>query len=185
MNVYDFDHTIYDGDASIDFFKFCLRERLTLLRFFPKQMLGRINEKIGRYDTKKMKEYFFSFLTGIEFTEAVNSFWTKNQHKIGKWYLDQKKPDDIIITASPSFLIKPICDELSIRLVATEMDPLTGKIRGENCKGEEKLKRFRQEFENTEVENFYSDSLVDMPLAEISKKAFLVKKGSLYPWPNL
>lgn len=25
MNVYDFDETIYDGDSTVDFYKYCLR----------------------------------------------------------------------------------------------------------------------------------------------------------------
>ena len=34
MNVYDFDGTIYDGDSSVDFFRFCLK-KYKILRCLP------------------------------------------------------------------------------------------------------------------------------------------------------
>ena len=35
MNIYDFDKTIYDGDSSIDFYKFCVKKnKLMILTSF-------------------------------------------------------------------------------------------------------------------------------------------------------
>ena len=34
------------------------------------------------------------------------------------------------------------------------------------------------------IENFYSDSLSDSPLAKLADRAWLVKKGKLSPWPE-
>ena len=31
MNIYDFDKTIYDGDSSIDFYKFCVKKNKLLI----------------------------------------------------------------------------------------------------------------------------------------------------------
>ena len=77
----------------------------------------------------------------------------------------------------------PICNKLGIRcLIASEVDPHTGQYSGENCHGEEKVRRFRAQFGQTEIDAFYSDSHSDDPLARIAKQAFMVKGESLSPW---
>ena len=59
----------------------------------------------------------------------------------------------------------------------------TGKIIGENCYGEEKVKRFYEAGYNKDsIDEFYSDSLSDSPLADISKTAYIVIKEKLVPW---
>ena len=35
MNVYDFDKTIYDGDASLDFWKFSVKRKPSLALYLP------------------------------------------------------------------------------------------------------------------------------------------------------
>ena len=67
--------------------------------------------------------------------------------------------------------------------MASPVDPKTGKYLGENCHGEEKVRRFYAAFPNARPEEFYSDSLSDTPMADISERAFLVKKTTIIPWP--
>ena len=116
--------------------------------------------------------------------EVVKAFWEENIGGIGNWYLNQKKDDDIIISASPYFLLEPVCKKLGIALIATPMDRKTGKILGNNCHDSEKVRRFYEEYPGAHTENFYSDSLSDSPMAEIADKAFMVTKHKLSPWPN-
>lgn len=140
---------------------------------------------LGKIKTKELKEQLFSFLSGIDDVDAVvKSFWKENMNGLGDWYLKQKREDDVIISASPYFLLKPVCDELGISLIATPMDKNTGKILGENCHDTEKVRRFYAEYPGAHTENFYSDSLSDSPMAEIADKAFMVTKHKLSPWPN-
>ena len=40
MNVYDFDKTIYDGDASLDFWKYKVRKEPLLLGYLPYQVFS-------------------------------------------------------------------------------------------------------------------------------------------------
>ena len=48
-----------------------------------------------------------------------------------KWYMKQQKEDDIIISASPDFLLRPICKRLGIHsLNASNVNIYTGKIEG-------------------------------------------------------
>ena len=103
-----------------------------------------------------------------------------------KYYLAQKRPDDVIISASPSFLLCDICKELGIgTLIASEADEKTGKWLRKNCYGAEKVVRYREIFGDEKIDEFYSDSLSDSPLAEIAEKAFVVDYENLTPWPAL
>ena len=52
---------------------------------------------------------------------------------------------DLIISASPEFLLKPICGILGIKhLIASKVSPVDGKYTGKNCHGKEKVRRFKQ-----------------------------------------
>ena len=186
MNVYDFDGTIYDGDSTIDFFLYALRRKPSLIRCGPRQLWGFVLYGLKKINRTKLKEYFFSFLPAIDAEALAEAFWTQNQHKIFDWYLTQQKEDDIIISASPSFLLTPICKRLSIsRLLASDVDPRTGAFAGENCRGQEKVRRLKSEYKVTHIDCFYSDSRSDLPLANIADKAFLVKNGVVNEWKGV
>lgn len=183
MNVYDFDGTIYDGDSTVDFFLFALSKKPSLLLNVPRQAVGFLLYGLKRIKKTELKEYFFSFLSGIDTDELLVSFWEHHQGKIFPWYGAQQEFDDIIISASPEFLLKPICQKLGINhLIASPVDPKSGKFFGENCRGEEKVRRLAAEYNVIHIDKFYSDSKSDLPLARISDQAFMVKKGMLTRW---
>lgn len=183
MNVYDFDGTIYSGDSTVDFFRYALRRAPSLLRYLPKQLWGFVLYGTKRIDKTEFKEYFFSFLPAINAKELTEAFWDRNQHKILDWYRRQQKEDDIVISASPDFLLRPICDKLGIHtLIASAVDPETGRFTGKNCRGPEKVRRLEAEYGITHIDCFYSDSLSDLPLAELADSAFLVQKGVITEW---
>lgn len=184
MNVYDFDKTIYSGDSTVDFYLYCLLKKPGLIRFFPTQVKGFLKYKLGHVEKKVFKEMFFSFLQGIDdISSMVNSFWDKNQKKIKVWYSEQQDADDVIISASPRFLLEEICVRQKIScLIASEVDARTGKFNSENCYGEEKVKRFRTLFQDSQIDRFYSDSKSDEPMAKISKEAFIVKGNEIKSW---
>ena len=54
--VYDFDNTVYDGDSSIDFFLFSLKNHKSLIRFFPLQSIGFILMKLKLINKEKGKK---------------------------------------------------------------------------------------------------------------------------------
>lgn len=183
MNVYDFDGTIYNGDSTVDFFLHAVKCNPSALLYLPKQAWGFVLYGTKRIDKTKLKEYFFSFLPAINTEELAESFWNQNQDKIFDWYLKQQKQDDIVISASPKFLLQPICTRLGIcHLIASEVDPGNGMFTGENCRGLEKVRRLEAEYNVTYIDSFYSDSYSDLPLAKIADKAFLVEKGMVKEW---
>jgi len=119
-----------------------------------------------------------------DWREEGRLFWENNASWMLKpWYLAQKKPDDIIISASPVFLLEPICRQLGVRLISTGVHPEKGRVQGFTCRGAEKVRRLREEYGDIEIGNFYSDSLSDTPLAELAKKAWLVTGDKIEPWP--
>ena len=186
MNSYDFDKTIFNPDSSVLFAVYsAIHHPICYLRAFPKLFCNIIKYLAKKIDFKELKESSFGFLMHLKDIDAdVNRFWDKRFCRIESWYLKQKKDDDIIISASPEFLLKPVAEKLGVRLIATRMDKHTGKITGLNCHDEEKVRRLHELYPDAEVENFYSDSLADTPMAMLAKKAFIVNKDVLKPWPN-
>lgn len=185
MNIYDFDGTIYSGDSSVDFFLFCLKKNPRVIFSAFKTLFSAIQKKFGKCGIEKVKSDFFSFLKYFDNAEnLVLKFWKKNENKIATWFINQKKSDDFVISASPEFLLSPICKKLNVNLIATKIDVKTGKTIGKNCKGEERVSRFFEKLNQIHIENFYSDSLSDSPLAELSENAWLVKKGKITKWQS-
>ena len=184
VNVYDFDKTIYDGDSTLDFYFFEIKKYLFLIRYFPKQFFYVILYSLKLINKDKLKECFFCFIKGINNLEKeVELFWKFNKNKIKKWYLSQKLENDIVISASPEWLLKPIiCDDLGLKLIATKVNPKTGYLESLNCYGEEKVKRFEKEMANVKIQNFYSDSISDISMARKSDNAWLVDKNKIEKW---
>lgn len=184
VNVYDFDGTIYNGDSSVDIYFFLLKRYPKLIAYFPKQMLGIVKYKLHLSSKEEMKEMYFSFLKGVRTDKTfIDDFWKQNQNKIKEWYLNQKRKDDVIISASPEFLLKPICDILGIdNLIATKVELSSGKFLSKNCQGAEKVVRFKESFSKAEIETFYSDSKSDTYMAKLATKAFLIKKNRIIDW---
>jgi phosphoserine phosphatase len=135
-------------------------------------------------DTRALKEKAFAFLRHLDDVDRiVQEFWQENSGKIAEWYLEQRRDDDLILSASPEFLLRPIADSLGVQLIATQMDRHTGKIIGKNCHDNEKVVRFYAKYPNVKPERFYSDSLSDAPMARIAQQAFLIRNGVPVPWP--
>ena len=184
MNVYDFDHTIYPGDSTLDFWRFCAGRHPSALLPLPWAAFSGALFQAGLCSRESFKERFYRFLRHVPDVEgAVSAFWQVHRSQIYSWYLERRRRDDLIISASPEFLILPICKELGVTGIASPVSPKTGALLGPNCRGEEKVARLRQAYPNTPVEEFYSDSRSDAPLARLAGRAFLVKGGVPLPWP--
>lgn len=183
VNVYDWDKTIFPVDSTAAFCRWCVkRHPLVLFRFLPvlAVMPGYLLHLVSK---TRMKEILYGFLRGIPDVDAeVQAFWDANFHRVNEWYLDQAHPDDIVISASPEFLISEPAKRLGVRLLASRVDRHTGKTTGENCHGEEKVARLREAHPDVKIAKFYSDSHVDDPLARLAEEAFLVRGSTLLPW---
>lgn len=176
VNLYDFDGTIYDGDSTIDFYLFCLKKKASIIKFLPVFIFYILLYKLNLRSKEEMKEKFYMFLNSFDNIDSlVLEFWKNNDKKIKKFYLENEHNKDVIISASPEFLLKPICKKMKVKkLIASKVDKNTGKYIGYNCYGEEKVRRLNNEFKNIIVDNVYSDSYNDLPILKLGKNSFLV-----------
>lgn len=183
MNVYDFDGTIYRGDSSVEFYFYCLRRCPSIIRFLPQQVFGVLAYKLRFISKTQGKSAFFSFLRGLRDTHLlVRCFWKSHAAGIQQWYINQQNENDVVISASPEFLLAPICRLLNVRFIASLVDPKTGVFQSENCYGNEKVLRFRALFPHECVDAFYSDSSSDAPMAALARQSYMVINGNVYEW---
>ena len=188
MNVYDFDLTIYPTDCAIDFCIWCIKRHPKLcFTYVPGLVKVMVQRKLGKVPEYLKHRKFLSYLTMIDdFEEQIEKYWNKNEKRIASWYLAQKKEDDLIISASPDCLIEPIANRLGVKFMATEYDREFGVFTNNLMYAKEKA-RYIFDHGFPVIDNFYSDSLSDTPLALCAEKAYLVKDkaSTVVDWPDL
>lgn len=185
MNIYDFDNTIFKGDSTACFYIYCLKKHPKIICKAPSLITGVVKYYVLKKGTKtEFKEKMYQFLKFCNIERDVEDFWKVKINNIKAWYKDQQQKEDIIISASPEFLLAVPCKMLGIkRLIASRVNPVTGKYTGENCHGEEKVRRLYAEFpKDIVIDKFYSDSYSDTPLAKLAKQSYMVKGDSLSKW---
>lgn len=177
MNGYDFDKTIYNGDCLVDFYIYTILRRPFMLFVLPVHFVMLMLYYLKLISKKRIKELMMFQLRFYKNKSVlVKKFWKEHIFNIKNWYLSQKREDDIIITASPEFLVRPVCEKLDLKnIIGTKMNEETQKISGKNCYGKEKVVRFREQFPDIKLNAFYSDSMSDLPMMQISEKGILVK----------
>lgn len=206
MRVFDFDGTIYKGDSTYDFYRYLIKKQPKVLIYLPKFIYSYILYKLNiRIKNNKkfdylsdddylvlnktyLKENFFMFLNAIkndEIDDYIYDFWIEKikQNKIFKYYLEDRENDDVIISASPRFLLEPIVKLFNCNLICSEVDKHTGKYNSLTCWWKEKVIRYKEVYKNIKINEFYSDSITDLPLALISDKSYRVlRDGEVVDW---
>ncbi|MDD4311976.1 MAG: HAD-IB family phosphatase [Eubacteriales bacterium] len=183
-NVYDFDNTIYRGDSSVDFFRHCAakypRAYLCVVAASP----WLVAMALGLAEKTRVKERFYRYLRYVpDVREEVERFWLTHDKNLKDWYFAQKREDDLIISASPEFLLEPLMKRLGLTLIASRVVPETGVYEGLNCHGEEKVRRMREANPETQIDGFYSDSKSDLPLAKLARSAYMVTGDEISAFP--
>ena len=188
MNVYDFDGTIYPSNCTLRFCLWCTNRQPDLLfTYAPHAAKTMILYKLGKMPKHRMMREIFRYLMLVEdCDEQIERFWDEHEKKIAPWYLAQKKPDDLIITASPDCIIAPIARRLGVNYVATEYDRELGVFMNNLMYAKEKS-LYIIDHGFPVIDHFYSDSLSDTPLALCAEKAHLVTDGAtrVVDWPEL
>lgn len=183
MNVYDFDETIYEGDSTRDFFLWCFRHHPKTLLYLPLIGYATLRYYTFHVGTKtEFKEKMYRFLKATKGEQDVERFWNEKLKGVKSFYQQQHRDDDVIISASPEFLLKPLESRLHITVIASKVDIQTGKYDGLNCYHAEKVRRFREYYPDGQIEDFYSDSYSDEPLALLAERAFIVEGDQLINW---
>lgn len=187
MNVYDFDKTIYPKDSTNEFYLVCLVRHPSFLLDLPRALVAYLRHRRGKLTDEGLREVVFSSFGRIRDLDAeIERFWEKRADKLFPYYKENRRDDDVVISASPEFVLRPIARRAAFgTLIASDFDPHTDRYTRPRCYGKEKPKRFYEAFPEGEVECFYSDSLSDTPMARLAKTAYIVNPdGSLTPWPS-
>lgn len=182
INMYDFDDTIYSGDSSVDFIKYCYKKGYIKFNNLLKIMGSFIKYFFGVFDITEFKEVLFSFLSNIDDGKrVVSEFWDEHYKNIKKFYLEKNHDNDVINSASPYFLLKPVCDKLGVKdLIASDVDLKTGKFREKNNSREVKVDNYNKKYVNYILEECYSDNpFNDKFILELANKAYVVKGEEL------
>ena len=179
MNIYDFDGTIHRGDSSFAFYRYCLLHRPYLIFLLPFQLLGAIAYLLKLTDVGGMKQFFYLYFRFIDAEKMAQEFWKEDIPKnIYPWFYEYHQEDEVLVSASPEFFLKYACESLGIKhLIASKIDPKTGKALGPNCTGKEKEIQFRAAFPDVQPEKSFYDRDKDLYVSNLAKHRYKVIKG--------
>ena len=105
----------------------------------------------------------------------VDEFWDKHRNRLKHFYKELHKENDVVISASFGFMLRPIIEEMGIkRLLCSEVNLKTGEIE-RLCFRKNKNGFFEEAFKGERIDCFYTDSLNDISMMLMAKKAYLVK----------
>lgn len=131
MNVYDFDNTILRGDSTARFFAWCLLRAPRMWLDAPGQIGNAVLFLLKKREKQAFKERMLSFLSRVDVDRELERFWNKNLARVKPFYREKHREDDVVISASPEFLIRPACAQLGIRhVLGSPVDKYTGRFSG-------------------------------------------------------
>ncbi len=180
MRAFDFDHTIYQGYSYRDFVLFIAARRPWMLLWLHVALIAVLLKFCRILKMKHLVEWvLFPFLRFRGVDGYIVKFWDRNEKKIGQWYKEIHRDDDIVISATPSYFLEEICRRLGIKyLIATEVNRKTGKVVDPYCYRKGKLERFKMTFgEDAELDEYYTDTPADSTMLSFAKTGYIVKKG--------
>ncbi|MGN1115346.1 MAG: haloacid dehalogenase-like hydrolase, partial [Candidatus Ornithomonoglobus sp.] len=92
MNIYDFDKTIYDGDSTVDFIKYCAkRYKKAYITIIP-TLWAFLLYMLGIYTKTQFKERMYRFLRYIDnIDDALEDFWDGHEKNILDYYKKQQQ----------------------------------------------------------------------------------------------
>jgi len=195
LAIFDIDYTITKKETLMELFKYVIKNDKRNIRFLPRAIYCGSMYAMKVYDERKVKEKFLKFIDGIkeqDLAKLVKSFYEEKLRKI--LYEDAIKMmkklknegyDIYLISASPEFYINEFYSIKEVdKIIGTKFNfkdgVFTRKMDGENCKGEEKVRRLKEVLNDEKIEvdfkesYMFSDSLSDKPLLDLVGKPYLI-----------
>ena len=185
---FDFDHTITTKDSFLDFIEYD-KGKKALYWAITVHFLAVIGYKIGFVSGTVMKE---KFLTHFFKGESVENFQRKGE-EYGDYKLPQiinpkalekiqdhkkKGHEIVVVTASIDFWVLPWVNSLGLELISTQMEVkdsrLTGKLKGLNCNGKEKVNQIKKKYNLQSLKDTYAygDSNGDKEMLKMANHSF-------------
>ena len=183
MNVYDFDNTIYDGESTFDFYLYCVKHHPMALKFLFVVTWSLIKYKLCMISEEQLQiladKYVVDFLRCCpDVKDLSEKFWCTHFKKIKSFYLNTRKDDDVIVTASFGFLLRTAFERLGIRYsICSEVDLDKCKVLC-LCYRKNKVNLFREKYDISSVEDVYTDSDNDEALMKLAGRNVYLVKGN-------
>lgn len=195
LAIFDIDYTIARKETLMEFFKYLVSKDIKNIKFLPRALYSGLMYGIKVYDEKRVKECFLKFIENIDEKELAiltKSFYDERLSTI--LYEDavnmiKKLKNEgymvILISASPEFYIKEFYAIKEVDLIIGtkfifENGKFVRKMSGNNCKGEEKVKRLEKVLKEKNIKAdfknsyMFSDSLSDKPLLDLVGNPYLI-----------
>lgn len=185
MKVYSFNRTIYMGCVERDFYLYCLWRYPGILRYVPGQLFAMLRYWFGSINQTQFWQAFHRYLRGVpKISDMVERFWReKGLSRLSPTYLGVKQPEDVVATGVPACLLAPAQAHLGLKeVIASSMDLHSGLYMSLCCLGSEKLRRVQEAFPLAQVEEFWSGSFADEPLAQEAHMRYFVQRGKPLDW---
>lgn len=175
MNGYDFDDTIYRGNSMRRFSFFCMLRLPYLALYLPVILIALLLRAVRVLSKNAYLLLLEGYIVFVPHPERlVSKFWDKNMSRIKTWYLDQRRQDDVVVSATPFFVVGEACRRLGVECIATDMDT-RGKLKGKHCHGKYKVAAFQKIHPDATLLTYYSDSSSDMPMWRFAERGYFVK----------
>ena len=182
MNVYDFDNTLYKGESTVDFAFFMMRRNPRIYTWIPTIFWNLLMYKLCLTEKNEMQRILNDFLKVLiqddyDLTEMVQAFWKKNESRLNMALIRRIRPEYVILTASPDFMMDVIGKRLGTEhILCSKVDIPTKTIRYLNY-GTNKVRYFRKVCGSTPVRRFYTDSFNDQAMMDLAERVYLVENG--------
>lgn len=189
--LFDIDKTLIKGDSMFKLLKYTINKYPKAKWKLPKLFFMLVAYKLKFIDTRKAKEnmfYTLNYLNNEDLEEFYNDVIKATVYSDAIEEIKKLRKMDyyiLLISASPEcylkfFEIEDYVDGVIGTKLSLKNDGYINKIEGENCKGEEKVKRITKYLKEKDlcinkVESVaYSDSLSDLPMFNLVGKAYLI-----------
>ncbi|WP_142414776.1 HAD-IB family hydrolase [Hathewaya massiliensis] len=195
LAIFDVDFTLTSKETLVQFYKFMIKKNPKFIVYIPRAIFSGLTYILKINDEKRTKEIFIRFIRGIkeeDMEATVKEFYNEVLSKI--IYSDSinmikklKKEGCkiILISASPEFYLNSLynikeVDKIIGSTIRAKEGIYENRMEGENCKGEEKIKRLMAYLKENNIEvdfknsYMFSDSLSDLPLFNLVGNPYLI-----------
>jgi phosphatidylglycerophosphatase C len=185
---FDFDGTITTKDTLFEVIKYQKGKAGFYTGFLlnaPVLAALKIKLVSNQFAKEKVLQYFFKGMESSAFADACDKFARYALPAMIRpgAIAEIKKLQDLgfeiaIVSASAENWIKKWSDKIDVQLIASRLETvdnrLTGKIKGQNCNGQEKAIRIKSAYDLSQYDEIYcyGDSGGDKAMLALATKAF-------------
>lgn len=188
LALLDFDGTLTTKDSLGDFIQFVFGQPktilggMTLLPVLIGYALGWMNNSRAK---QRVIKHFFAGMPLASLHQFGESYAKQRLPQIlrpsglAKLQWHQRQGHQVVIvSASCENWLKPWTDAIGVELLATQLEvkasKLTGRYLGENCHGDEKVRRIQVAYslDDYNVIYAYGDTAGDRPMLQLATQAF-------------